>query len=51
MRCLRELDWAANGFDLAKVAGELGDESDAADLISLLRTPKPTATIVFGRRF
>lgn len=26
---LRELNWASNGFDLAKIAGKIGDASDA----------------------
>lgn len=37
---LRELNWTANGFDLAKVAGEIGDASDAGGyLIAWERRP------------
>ena len=44
---LHEMDLAANGFDLAKIAGELGDASDAAGYyINELRRPRSTLSFV-----
>jgi hypothetical protein len=50
VRDLRELNWAANGQDLKKVAGVIGDSSDAGGyFVSWERMPRSRASFAIGK--